>query len=66
MRSDERGSKTVVFTAPQDRWYHAPRSEGGVWHDFSLRSTTATSVYLPHSAVVRHFEKALPRPRDRM
>ena len=32
---------------------------GGVWHDFSLRSTTATFVYLPPSAVVIHFETAL-------
>ena len=32
---------------------------GGVWHDFSLRSTTATFVYLPPSAVVIRFETAL-------
>ncbi len=36
---------------------------GGVEHDFSLRSTTATFVYLTHFAVVIHFETALPRPR---
>ena len=29
-----------------------------MWHDFSLRSTTATFVYLPHFAVVSHFETA--------
>ena len=41
----------------------ATRSEGGVEHDFSLRSTTATFVYLTHFTVVSHFETALPRPR---
>ena len=30
-----------------------------MWHDFSLRSTTATFVYLPHSAVVINFETAI-------
>ena len=37
--------------------------EGGVFQDFSLRSTTATFVYLPHFAVVSHFASALLRPR---
>ena len=67
MRSAERGSKTVVFIVPGDRWYHAPPSEGGgMGHDFSLRFTTATFVYLPHSAVVSQFETAFLRPRGRM
>ena len=33
------------------------RSEGGVFQNFRLRFTTATFVYLPHSAVVSNFEK---------
>ena len=37
--------------------------EGGVFQDFSLRSTTATFVYLPHSAVVSKSKTALLRPR---
>ena len=56
----------MLFYATGDRWYHATASEGGVWHDFSLRSTTAAFVHLPHSAVVSQFENALPRPRGRM
>ena len=36
-----------------------PQPQRGGWHDFSLRSTTATFVYLPPSAVVIHFETAL-------
>ena len=59
MRSAERRVNPVLFYATGDRWYHATASEGGVWHDFSLRSTTATFVYLPPSAVVIHFETAL-------
>ena len=35
-------------------------------HDFSLRFTTATFVYLPNSAVVSQFETAFLRPRGRM
>ena len=66
MRSAERGSKTVVFIVPGDRWYHAPPSEGGVGHDFSLRCTTAVFVYLTHSAVVSQFESAILRPKGRM
>ena len=34
-------------------------SEGGVWHGFWLRCTTAVFVYLTHSAVVSQFEKAI-------
>ena len=45
---------------PRTPYQDATPSEGGVWHDFSLRSTTATFVYMTHSAVVSHFEKALP------
>ena len=56
----------MVFIVPGDRWYHAPPSEGGVGHDFSLRFTTATFVYLPHAAVVSQFETAFLRPRGRM
>ena len=66
MRSAERRVNPVLFYATGDRWYHATASEGGVWHDFSLRSTTAAFVHLPHSAVVSQFENALPRPRGRM
>ena len=33
---------------------------------FSLRSTTATFVYLTHSAVVSYFETALPASQGRM
>ena len=48
MRSAERRVNPVLFYATGDRWYHATASEGGVWHDFSLRSTTAAFVHLPH------------------
>ena len=36
-----------------------PGLEGGVEHDFRLRSTTAAFVYMTHSAVVIRFETAL-------
>ena len=40
--------------------------EGGVFQHFSLRSTTATFVYLPHSAVVITCESARPlRTREK-
>ena len=40
--------------------------EGGVFQDFSLRSTTATFVYLPHFAVVIPCESARPlRTREK-
>ena len=52
-----------VFHATNDRLFFAPGLEGGVFQDFSLRSTTAPFVYLPHSAVVSQFETALLRPR---
>ena len=65
MRSAEREGKSVVFDATNAvPGCHTLR--GGVWHDFSLRSTTATFVYLPHFAVVSHFETALPlRTREK-
>ena len=66
MRSAERGSKSVSFHVTGERWYEVTGLEGGVLHGFWLRSTTATFVYLPHSAVVRKFETALLRPRGRM
>ena len=66
MRSDERGPKFVGSHVTEGRWYDVTPSEGGVLHDFWLRFTTATFVYLPHSAVVSCFEKALPRPKGRM
>ena len=66
MRSDERGPKTVSFYATGERWYHATASEGGVWHDFSLRCTTAVFVYLTHSAVVSQLQRAILRPKGRM
>ena len=56
----------MVFSAPGGRWYHAPRSEGGVGHDFSLRCTTAVFVYLTHSPVVSQFKNAILRPKGRM
>ena len=57
MRSADRQGKSVVFDATNAvPGCHTLR--GGVWHDFSLRSTTATFVYLPHFAVVSHFETA--------
>ena len=37
-----------------------------MWHDFSLRCTTAVFVYLTHSPVISQFETALLRPRGRM
>ena len=40
--------------------------EGGVWHGFSLRSTTAVFVYLTHSPVVIQFETAILRSKGRM
>ena len=58
MRSDERGPKTVGFRVTNDRRYFVTRSEGGVEHDFRLRSTTTTFVYMPHSAVVIPRESA--------
>ena len=65
MRSAEREGKSVVFDATNAvPGCHTLR--GGVWHDFSLRSTTATFVYLPHFAVVIRFETALPlRTREK-
>ena len=53
----------MVFHVTEGRMDHVTGSEGGVLHDFWLRFTTATFVYLPHSAVVIYSEKALPRPR---
>ena len=42
------------------------RQRGGCNMGFGLRSTTATFVYMPHSAVVIRFEKALPlRTREK-
>ena len=51
----------MVFHAPQDRWYHAPPSEGGVGHDSGSRYGEAASLYMPDSAVVINFESARPR-----
>ena len=39
---------------------------GGVGHGFWLRCTTASFVYLTHSAVVSEFVNAIMRPRGRM
>ena len=36
--------------------------EGGVLHEFWLRCTTASFVYITHSAVVIHCESARPLP----
>ena len=46
--------------------YHATGLEGGVWHEFWLRCTIASFVYITHSAVVIQFETALLRPKGRM
>ena len=35
MRLAEREGKSVVFHAPEGRWLNAPRSEGGVEHNFA-------------------------------
>ena len=51
---------------PQTPWMYAPGSEGGVGHGFSRSSTTATFVYMTHSAVVSCFESANLRPKGRM
>ena len=56
----------MLFHATGERWYHATASEGGVWHDFSLRCTTAVFVYLTHSPVVSQFENSILRPKGRM
>ena len=66
MRLAERGPKSGSFYATGERWYHATGLEGGVWHEFWLRCTTAVFVYLSHSAVVIQFESAIMRPRGRM
>ena len=63
MRASERDGKAVLFHAPKGHWYDATGLWGGVWHGFSLRSTTAVFVYLTHSPVVIQFENALLRPR---
>ena len=69
MRSDERGPKSVVFIGTGGRMYFGTRSErerGGVYQNFRLRCTTATFVYLSHSAVVIPFESARPlRTREK-
>ena len=66
MRASERDRKAVLFHAPKGHWYDATPSEGGVWHGFSLRSTTAVFVYLTHSPVVIQFETAILRSKGRM
>ena len=66
MRSAERQGKSVLFHATGERWYHATGLRGGVWHDFSLRCTTAVFVYLTYSPVVSQFENAILRPKGRM
>ena len=49
----------MVFIGTEGRWYGGTRSEGGVYQNFRLRCTTATFVYLSHSAVVIPFESDL-------
>ena len=66
MRSAERGSKTVAFRVTNAVTGCYTVRGGGCNMGFGLRSTTATFVYMPHSAVVIQFEKALPCPRGRM
>ena len=51
---------------PQTPWMYATASEGGCGMAFRALLPPATLVYMPHSAVVIQFEKALPRPRGRM
>ena len=58
MRLAERGSKSVVFIATEGRMVFATRSEGGVWQDSNSRCGEAAFRYMPHSAVVSHFETA--------
>ena len=66
MRLAESRSKSMSFHATGERWYHATGLEGGVWHEFWLGCTTASFVYLTHSAVVSQFERPIRRPRGRM
>ena len=66
MRSAERDGKSADFLCHRGSLVSCHSLRGGVWHDFSLRSTTAAFVHLPHSAVVSQFEKAIMRPKGRM
>ena len=57
---------SVVFIGTGGRMYFGTRSEGGVYQNFRLRCTTATFVYLSHSAVVIPCESARPlRTREK-
>ena len=49
----------MSFHAAGVRWYHAAGLEGGVRHDSRSRYGAPASFYVPHSAVVSHFETAL-------
>ena len=62
MRSTERGPKTAGFHVP-NALTGCSRVRGGVEHDFRLRSTTATFVYMPHSAVVSILRRPYRVPR---
>ena len=56
----------MVFIGTGGRMVFGTRSEGGVYQNFRLRCTTATFVYLSHSAVVIPFESARPlRTREK-
>ena len=50
----------MVFSAPGGRWYHAPRSEGGVGHHSDKKCGKAAFLYLSHFAVLIYYESARP------
>ena len=63
MRLADRGINPAFLVELGAAGFHGTGLEGGVFQDFSLRSTTASFVYITHSAVVIQFENALLRPR---
>ena len=50
----------MVFSAPGGRWYHAPRSEGGVGHHSDKKCGKAAFLYLSHFAVLIYYESTRP------
>ena len=66
MRLADRGINPAFLVELRTACFNGTGLEGGVFQDFSLRSTTAVFVYLTHSPVASQFENALLRPRGRM
>ncbi len=58
MKSAEREGKSANFVVPKDRMVFAPGLEGGVGQNFGSRYGEAAFPYVPHFAVVSHFESA--------